>query len=55
MIGLDFNNFCECLEKILNYPVETYKKLFFGFLDFDEDGFITEKDLFNIMRIADEQ
>ncbi len=43
---IDFNNFCDCTEKLINRSHNFMYKLFYGCLDFNQDDRICEWDLF---------
>ena len=48
---IDFNLFCECIEKLLNCSYEFYKKMYFKLLDTNNDDKICDSDLFRLMML----
>lgn len=43
---IDFTHFCDCTDKLINRSHSYMYKLFYGSLDFNQDGRICEWDLF---------
>ena len=48
--GLEFDDYVEMMEKLLNYAPEKLVRLGFNVFDFDEDKHIDELDMYAIMR-----
>jgi Ca2+-binding EF-hand superfamily protein len=42
---ITFNDYCDTLDGFLNQPVREQKRLAFKLYDFDDDGFVTQKDV----------
>jgi hypothetical protein len=54
-IAIDFNIFCDCIEKLFNLSVDVYKKVFYTFLDLNGDGMVCDVDLFGIVKYMDNE
>lgn len=51
----DYNNFFEGLEVFVNNPEDSLRKMIFTALDFNTDNYISEIDLFVLMRTLDSE